>query len=307
MKKIIICLTVLMLLCGCSSGENKNDDINNEVQDDINENQLDDKNDNEQVNNQMITLQMPKDTADFGIFYDEYIVELLNEMENDSRVLAYNKLGIVGLHPVDYKAVESEKKDDQIPVGTEEINEMKMLYNNSANMIELNNGDIEVIQGRFYNQQEVENGDKVILVMSDFATQNNLEIGDKIKFSYLNDYSYLTDYIDEKDLFIEYEIIGIFEGNVLPVSNGYNSDVYEDNLLLAPSTSILNYNDMYQNALLDQDNDAKNTDEGFFADEIESYNTRIPTILLKDASEIEGFVADYQEKLKDYYTIQLID
>ena len=296
MKKLLSMMLVLVLLTGCSTENNKKDDLKEDVQEE--------NGGSESVSQTIIGFKSLESIEDWGIFYEDYIVELIDEMQNDERVLVYNKIGVETLYTNDCEVVRPQEDEKLFFVE----NQMHVLYNNTANMIEINNGGYDVVEGRFYNELEVENGDKVMLVTSEFASLNSISIGDMIEFSYTQDNSELVKYIDdEKDLVIEYEVIGIYENNAQEVYWSVNQPVVDQNLLLVPSSSILDYISINKNALLDKSNDQSGNTDNFIGTQLQMYNSMTPIIQLKDSNDLDGFIADYQDKLDGYYTIEVIE
>lgn len=117
--------------------------------------------------------------------------------------------------------------------------------NSFPSMIEFVDGGYEIVDGRFYNEEEIDNAKLVLLISKAFSEVNNLKIGDK--------YSFLTNSPNElqwyeginlkkEDLTVEFEIIGIFDhqDKITPDNSNYQwTYPYEnaDNMLLMPATS----------------------------------------------------------------------
>lgn len=94
---------------------------------------------------------------------------------------------------------------------------VRLQTNHFPNMIELEDGTYEVTQGRFYTQQEVDEGTPVCLITEDLASLNNLRVGDVIELNLMNPSEIARYYPDsgvtEEDVRMSLEIIGIFRNN----------------------------------------------------------------------------------------------
>lgn len=178
-------------------------------------------------------------------------------------------------------------------------------------MIEIEDGDYVVTKGRFYNQEDIDNMNYVVLVSEAFAQHNGLDIGDKVSFMHQNLANYLKDMgITEEDLTAEFEIIGIFTHNkpITPDKQNYDYTYpYEnpDNMFLLPGTSyyksMLNWQQKSFDYYAEQ-----YPDEPYYSEEnrptIENMNSSLydVTILLNDPLEVDGFVEDYSSKVGEY-------
>ena len=86
-----------------------------------------------------------------------------------------------------------------VPLGNEEMNNMYNTYTDELgnvieyqspniyiftniipNMIEFEEGTNQIVEGRFYNQQEIDSYANVVLVSKELADVNNLRVGDSI-------------------------------------------------------------------------------------------------------------------------------
>lgn len=84
----------------------------------------------------------------------------------------------------------------------------------------LKNKNIDLVDGRYFNETEINNGDKKVIILKEFATLNHLSIGDTLKLNQVevsqgNDMTLVETNIRE----IELEVIGVLDKEK-PQSNG---------------------------------------------------------------------------------------
>jgi len=183
------------------------------------------------------------------------------------------------------------------------------------NMIEFIDGGYSIVEGRFYNQEEIDNAEYVILVSKAFAEVNGLSVGDTYSF-YINspsDYSYYDDFeYDEENLIKDFEIVGIFDhmDKITPDASNYDYTYpYEnpDNMLLAPATSIYMAQLDYAQAMWDyyvqkypEEDYYANEDNRPSEDSFEKNAVNDVTFLLNDPLQVDEFVSDYEDKLPQF-------
>ncbi len=190
------------------------------------------------------------------------------------------------------------------------------------NMIEIEDGDYKISEGRFYTQEEIDNASKVCLVSKAFAEHNNLKVGDTISFltNSASDISvmYGEDMgITSEDYTCELQIIGIFEHNstITPDTQGYDYlSPYQnaDNMFLMPGTTYKSINIPLQQKVFDYYK-TKNPDDEYYQDDsnrpsidnLSQVTLNSVTLLLNDPLEVDNFVADYKDNLGDYKTINV--
>ena len=188
---------------------------------------------------------------------------------------------------------------------------VRLQTNHFPNMIELEDGTYEVTQGRFYTQQEVDEGTPVCLITEDLASLNNLRVGDVIELNLMNPSEIARYYPDsgvtEEDIRMSLEIIGIFRNNE---QLDENSDQFQwmsryespKNVILAPTMTYANayydfsvkqfnyYAQQYPDAYQDTD-----------TPKIEDFlTTNQAVFLLNDPLEVDQFVEDHQDSLKEF-------
>lgn len=130
----------------------------------------------------------------------------------------------------------------EIPiVGTDEDNEFHpfnsfdIIGAYKETVIQEDEGDIKLVQGKNFSSNDISNGNNVILISQEVATKNKLSIGDKINLgSQVDIYSANSTIVED-----EYEVIGIFEtnknherdteGNLVEIESDYIDTIYMPN------------------------------------------------------------------------------
>ena len=182
------------------------------------------------------------------------------------------------------------------------------------NMIEFVDGQYTIVDGRFYNEEEINNAEYVLLVSQAFAEVNGLKVGDTYSYYVTdpNNYQY-TNVMGITDDMIkrEFEIIGIFDhtDKILPGSSNYNwTFPYEnpDNMLLMPSTTAYMSTLELQQAMFDY-YAAMNPDDDYYQEEnrptedmLNNTNVSDCTFLLNDPLEVDNFVESYKDKVPQF-------
>ena len=191
--------------------------------------------------------------------------------------------------------------------------DLKLQTNYFPNMIELEDKMYEIVEGRFYNQEEVDEGKMVCLITDKLASHNNLRVGDVITIDLVskNDMRYYEQSgITEDDIHMNLEIIGIYHNND---ELDENSDEYKwmsrydspNNTILAPA---LAYGNAYYNMGIKQYEYSKAQNPEYYVDSEtptpESYTyVNKAVFLLDDPLNVDQFVADHQSDLKDFMKI----
>ena len=184
-------------------------------------------------------------------------------------------------------------------------------------MIEFEDGDYNVVSGRFYSQQEINDASPVIIVSENFATANGITVGDSITLAvnYLS--SYMSQFgVTQQDLETSFEVIGIFSHNkpITPDASNYDYTwPYEnpDNMFFMPSTSL--YAASVDYAAKQWDYYASlYPDEEYYTDESkrpsldnmeENLYLENATLLLNDPLEVEQFVLDNQDSISQFTSL----
>lgn len=189
-------------------------------------------------------------------------------------------------------------------------------------MIEFEDGDYNIVDGNFYTQEDIDNGNSVCLVSQVFAELNGLRVGDKISLyaespsdlAFENSY-YARAGVSLDDVTMELEVIGIFSHNqaINPDSSNFDYTYpYEnpDNMILMPGTTYRNLQVPVQQKVFDY-NKEQYPDEEYYQNEanrpiLENTSTVAlsdVTLLLNDPLEVDQFVEDYKDNLGEYKTI----
>lgn len=269
--------------------------------------------------------------------YPSVTLAEVNDILKDSRVKTANAIDSVFAYPddsgLDYvhlnNSAEENSGGGQSCYTDENGNSKCVEYteptyliktNYFPSMIEIEDGDYKITEGRFYTQEEINNSEKVCLVSKAFADHNNLKVGDTVSFL-LNSAGDISIMYGEDmgvtadDYTLELSIIGIYEHNqtVTPDTQGYDYlSPYQnpDNTILVPGTTYRAASIPLQQKVFDYYK-TKNPDDEYYQDEsnrpsidnLSQVTLNSVTLLLKDPLEVDQFVEDYSGKLGDYKTI----
>ena len=184
-------------------------------------------------------------------------------------------------------------------------------------MIEFEDGDYQIVSGRFYNQQEIDSGAPVCLISQNLAAVNNVTLGDNITLAT----NYLSTYMSQsgitaEDLETSFEVIGIYSHNnpLTPDNSNYNyASPYEnpDNMIFMPTTSVYmaqlpvqqknfdHYAEMYPEEDYYSNPDNRPTEENM---EKNMYIENV-TLLLDDPLNVDQFVEDHEPSLSQFTSL----
>ena len=184
-------------------------------------------------------------------------------------------------------------------------------------MIEFEDGDYQIVNGRFYNQQEIDSGAMVCLISENLASVNNVTVGDEIVLAanYLSTYLKQSG-VEQEDLDMTFEVIGIYSHNnpLTPDNSNYNyASPYEnpDNMIFMPSTSVYMaqlpvqqktydyYAQMYPEEEYYSNPDNRPSEENM---EKNMYIDNV-TLLLDDPLNVDQFVEDHQNSLSQFTSL----
>ncbi len=126
-------------------------------------------------------------------------------------------------------------------------------------VLQQDDNSIKIISGNSFTDEDIKNGNNVILISEQVANKNKLNVGDKIKLgSQIDPYSANLQIIEA-----EYEIIGIFEtksqyekdtdGNLVEIESQYVDTIY------MPNEAIKNIHDKVITEVKKQGTDAYDT------------------------------------------------
>lgn len=291
--------------------------------------------DYQKVNEYVNSLTDEDEINEFYSNYPSVTVEDVKEMFKDERVKTANATQFRQLYQsndstLDYvhlgnSAEENNNGGDMCYVNPngEEICEtyVQPVFGVKANyfpdMIEFSDGQFTMVEGRFYNQEEIDNHSNVIVVPEAFAEHNNLRVGDRIKMNLVGPNSYYLQEIgvsvEEAD--IELEIIGIYEHvfKITPDSENFDYlSPYEnyDNVMLMPITTLyassLNFEQKafdYYKELYPDDEYYNNPDNRPSLENMSRNSLSNVTLLLNDPLEVDKFVTEYENNIPEFLSL----
>jgi len=262
-------------------------------------------------------------------------IDTVNSMLSDERVKAANAVsshmvyGVTGgIKPVKLTEDDNGSGGGEACTYDEEGNEVCYTMtdpdffvkaNFFAKMIEFEDNEWGLKEGRFYTTDEISSQAKVALISTALAQENGLKVGDSFKVAYASasefnsmaksynvNKSYKTD-----DLSLELEIIGIYEHNSAISRSDEMYEYYStyenpDNVILMPATTI---NGAVGNAYAELLEMVSSNSDVEYAAEAEYFRkqaTKIEgtvAILLNDPQDVDPFIKDYKDKISEYEII----
>lgn len=246
------------------------------------------------------------------------------EIAKDPRVKAYNAMDINRMYSKGFENVpvgnEAEKGEhggggwiDEN--GVEHIYvepNLTVLSNIAPNMIEIANGEMTVINGRFYDQADIDGARQVCLVSKELAELNGFTIGDTIEIQTIQPDEIQNEIertpgLTEDDFSYTLEIIGIYNTikDVDPAAQNFEwMDPSESpkNMVLCPSSSLLEKKMKLAEIQFERARDEGWLDEGETFEDYAKWVKDVNAVvyLLNDPLEVESFVEDYEGKLPEY-------
>lgn len=183
-------------------------------------------------------------------------------------------------------------------------------------MIELEEGIFTVVDGRFYNQDDINDSKNVCLVTDELAKLNGLSVGDTIQFNIATMSEYYANVgVTEEDLLAEFEIIGIYRSTNKVTPGSENFDYcypYEnpDNMILAPATTLYRISLPVEQKVFDSYYES-GSDIEFYQDinnrpaeeKLDDIKVSDTTLLLTDPLDVDQFVEDHNGNLGKYQKI----
>ncbi len=184
-------------------------------------------------------------------------------------------------------------------------------------MIEFDDGTYTIVEGRFYNQEEIDSAEKVVVVSKALAETNGLKVGDTIKINTMNEgnpwFQQMLDEIQYEGTFdLELEVIGLFDSKIKITPDNENYDWVSpnenvDNFLLMPATTQAVAQIDWEQASWDY-YASQNPDDEYFNNPDNRPGIDNPnwlyitdaTILLNDPLEVDKFVEDHSASLGEY-------
>ena len=185
-------------------------------------------------------------------------------------------------------------------------------------MIELQDGEFTIVDGRFYTKEEIDDFSHVVVITSELAELNGLSVGDEITLGYRNpsDINYLKKQgidVTVEDFDETFEIIGIYDhsNHITPDASNFDwTSPYEnpDNMILMPATTTYSVGLEISQKEFDAQAE-KNPDDEIFSNpenrpSMENIEKNVyvndVTILLNDPLEVEDYVEDYKDTLPQF-------
>lgn len=112
--------------------------------------------------------------------------------------------------------------------GNIEMPELKLVGNlNPKYQEEFKEGNKSIVDGRFYTEEEVKNGDNVVVISKNLADLNDLKVGDSIEVESVN-----------KEKKVNLKIVGLYEDNVQQATTIPIAFMYRDNEIYSPITTV---------------------------------------------------------------------
>ena len=255
--------------------------------------------------------------------YPSVKLEDIKSLMSDERVKTVNVVSTNMLYSNDFETVPLNNERESNGGGTMTYEDgttveyiepdLKFQTNFFPNMIELEDKMYEIVEGRFYNQAEVDEGKMVCLITDKLASHNNLRVGDTITIDLIsaNDMRYYEQSgVTDEDIHMNLEIIGIYHNNE---ELDENSDEYKwmsrydspDNTILAPALAYGNA--FYKIGMKQYEYSKEQYPEDYTDVEVptpESYTyVNKAVFLLDDPLNVDQFVADHQSDLKEFMKI----
>ena len=186
-----------------------------------------------------------------------------------------------------------------------------------SSMIEIEDGEYQIVEGRFYNDDEIKNGSLVCVISQNLAAQNGVGIGDNITLSSQYASSYVKSMgLTEEDFENSFEVIGIFTHNhpITPDATNYDYTYpYEnpDNMIFMPTSTTYMANLTASQKQFDYQKEQYPDNEFYQNDDnrpsLENMEKNIyienVTLLLSDPLDVEDFVEDYQGTISQFTSL----
>ena len=183
-------------------------------------------------------------------------------------------------------------------------------------MIEFADGDYQIVDGRFYSQQEIDDASFVCLISENLANVNGIKVGDTIRLAS----NYLSEMVKNFGLTLEelendFEVIGIYTHNnpITPGSSNYDYCYpYEnpDNTIFMPSTTVFVAQLPYSQRQFDY-YAAQDSESEYYTEEnrpsLENMYKQMymenVTLLLDDPLNVDAFVEEYQDRTSQFASL----
>lgn len=169
-------------------------------------------------------------------------------------------------------------------------------------------GDAEIVEGRSFTQEELDNGSPVLLIGEGLAEKNNLMVGDTVLIE-----SLFTDYTEEGNQVIfntielEFKLIGILKFKALPQSEGKGGFSEHDYLLEERNRTLFTGNRFVEKYSRESMDVWRSYYEEKYGETWEDYYEDNPlagrpiTFILNSSEDVGSFVQSAQAALNNEY------
>ena len=254
-------------------------------------------------------------------------LDKVEKLKADSRVKAVNFISTQQMYAKDFESVplnndfdknynQQENAEASVDGAVSMMSynwkpaDLRVQTNRYPDMIEFQDGTYEMLEGRFYTQEDIDNSAAVVCIPKELAELNYLRVGDTISVN-ITDPSQIMDMegseLTEDDLLLSLEVIGIYKSNE---QLDPNSDEYKwmaryespQNTLLMPATTA---SDKYYDFYVKSYRYYMTTMPEYYKEEDimskEDYDRASKAVyLLEDPLQVDQFVEDYQDQTGDY-------
>lgn len=247
-------------------------------------------------------------------------IDTVKDVLKDKRIKAANYLSSRQTFSLGFDSIlignEEFREDSFSPNGASIENSylqpnFMLIGNLYPEMIEFHDGTCTLVEGRFFNQNDIENANLVAVISKDVADINGFTLGDKISFRAGTEeiiQSMELNGLKRDDLNREFEIIGIYttieEVDMTSVRIAYiTGSENPKNNVYVPLTTLIE-GELVQYELF---NKYGNSGMSMNANEIpledikqQMLNTSKVNILLDDPLKVESFMDDYKNIETEY-------
>lgn len=180
---------------------------------------------------------------------------------------------------------------------------------NYAPVIDFEEQKGELVDGRTFTQEEVDNGTSVAIISKKLAEKNNLHVGDT--FTLENAVYIFDDETGTEDLFtsrdVVLEIIGLFESRSMKEDRGENSDddffdwmdIDYQNTVYVPNEIVISESEYHWEEYMKADEEFAQLME----EEGESFEYYTPLFVLNSPEDRDAFVEEVTPLLPELYTV----
>ncbi len=256
-------------------------------------------------------------------FYRKNYPKLTSEdalaiFEGDKRILAMNYM-VTNMSPLkdgNSVPIGNQREQDRNEGDIETVNgiesdnykepNIQLIGNIVPTMIEFVDGTYTIVDGRFYTEDEIEEGAMVVVITQELALENGWSIGDTFAIErsfYWGVEDLFAQGYTEEDFYKEFEIIGIYETTKEVDQNSPDFDWLSawqspKNHVLVPALAIARFNQETEEMYSKVDGWGREEEE---ERELEDYIWVSQIVyLLDDPMNVDGFIKDNSANLKEF-------